>query len=60
MGKMWVSFNVRENLLKDFGTGKTFKATVPALGNKEITLRTYYMKDGKLRSMEGNKSNRCL
>ena len=45
MGKMWVSFNVRENLLKDFGTGKTFKATVPALGNKEITLRTYYMKD---------------
>ena len=45
MGKMWVSFNVREDLLKDFGTGKTFKATVPALGNKEITLRTYYMKD---------------
>ena len=24
---------------------KTFKATIPALGEKEVTLKVYYMKD---------------
>lgn len=45
MDKMWVSFNIREDLLNNIGMGKTFKAKVPALGDKEVTLRTYYMKD---------------
>lgn len=45
MKSLWVSFNMREDLLNDFGMGKTFKATVPALGGKEITLRTYFLKD---------------
>ncbi len=45
MDKMWVAFNMREDLLNGFGVGKTFKAIVPALNNQEITLRTYYMKD---------------
>lgn len=44
MDKMWVSFNVREDLLQNFGVGKTFSASVPALG-KDIKLKTYYMKD---------------
>ncbi len=42
---MWVTFNVREDLLKDFAVGQEIKATVPALGNREITLRIYAMKD---------------
>ncbi len=42
---MWVTFNVREDLLKDFAVGQEIKASVPALGNREITLRIYAMKD---------------
>lgn len=45
MDKMWVTFNIREDLLNDIGMGKTFEATIPALGGKKVTLRTYYMKD---------------
>ncbi len=45
MSKMWVTFNIREDLLNNIGMGKTFETTVPAIGNKKLTLRTYYMKD---------------
>lgn len=45
MNNMWVSFNVREDLLDKFGMHRTFNVIIPALGNKEITLSTYYMKD---------------
>ncbi len=45
MQKMWVTFNVREDMLQNFKMHKTFKATVPALGYAETTLTTYYMKD---------------
>lgn len=45
MSDMWVSFNVREDRLAGFGMNKTFKATIPALGNKEVTLKVFYMKD---------------
>ena len=41
----WVVFNVREDLLKDLQMGATFKAYVPALDNKEITLKVTRMKD---------------
>ncbi|MDL2231130.1 efflux RND transporter periplasmic adaptor subunit [Porphyromonadaceae bacterium OttesenSCG-928-L07] len=45
MNDMWVSFNIREDLLRDISMGKVFKATVPALGNREIELKVSYMKD---------------
>ncbi|MCP9612604.1 HlyD family secretion protein [Coprobacter tertius] len=45
LNKMWVTFNVREELLKDLTMGKELKATIPALGNKEVTLKIYYIKD---------------
>ena len=45
MNNMWVSFNVREDLLDKFGMHRTFNVIIPALGNKKITLSTYYMKD---------------
>lgn len=45
MSNMWVTFNVREDLLSDIGMGRTFSAVIPALGKKKVELRTYYMKD---------------
>ena len=42
---MWVSFNVREDLLEDFTMGKEINATIPALGNKEVKLKIFYVKD---------------
>lgn len=45
LSDMWVSFNVREDQLKDLGMGETFTAFVPALDNKEIELKVTYMKD---------------
>ena len=45
LSKMWVTFNVREELLKDLTMGKELKAIIPALGNKEVMLKIYYIKD---------------
>lgn len=45
MSDMWVTFNVREDLLKDLTMGKEFTAFIPAFNNKEITLKVTYMKD---------------
>jgi len=42
---MWVTFNVREDLLKNLKMNATVKAFVPALDNKEILLKVYYLKD---------------
>lgn len=42
---MWVSFSIREDLLSQVKVGNEVKAFVPALDNKEITLKVYYMKD---------------
>lgn len=44
-GSKWVTFNVREDLLKDIRQGSELRAFVPAMGNKEVTLHVYYMKD---------------
>ncbi len=41
---IWVTFNVREDLLKDMKMGSEIDAVVPALGNKEIKLKITYMK----------------
>lgn len=40
----WVTFNVREDLLKNLKMGKLFKAKIPAL-DKEISLKITYIKD---------------
>lgn len=45
MNDIWVTFNVREDHLAQFKMNGTVKATIPALGNKEVTLKVYYMKD---------------
>ena len=42
---MWVTFNVREDLLKNFAMGSEFEAFVPALDNKTIRLKVSYLKD---------------
>lgn len=42
---MWVSFNVREDLLEGLAIDNEVEAAVPALGNKTVRLRIYYMKD---------------
>lgn len=41
---LWVTFNVREDLLKGIGMGQTFTAYVPAL-DTDIVVRVTYMKD---------------
>ena len=45
LDNMWVSFNVREDLLEGLAIDNEVEATVPALGNKTVRLRIYYMKD---------------
>ena len=45
MSDKWVTFNVREDLLKGLTVGTEIDAIVPALDNKEIKLKVYYMKD---------------
>ena len=42
---MWVTFNVREDLLKNLTMGAEFEAIVPALDNKAIKLKVDYIKD---------------
>ncbi len=42
---MWVTFNVREDLLPNFQIGSEIVAKIPGLGNKEIKLKVYTMKD---------------
>ncbi|WP_080905012.1 HlyD family secretion protein [Parabacteroides sp. Marseille-P3160] len=42
---MWVTFSVREDLLKDFKVGDEIRGFIPGLDKKEITLKVYYLKD---------------
>lgn len=41
---LWVTFNVREDLLKDISMGQTFTVYVPAL-DKDVEVKVTYMKD---------------
>lgn len=45
LNDMWVTFNVREDLLEKLTVGSEFEAVVPALGNRAVQLKVYYMKD---------------
>jgi HlyD family secretion protein len=42
---LWVTFNVREDLLKNLTMGAEFEALIPALDNKTVKLKVDYMKD---------------
>ncbi len=42
---LWVTFNVREDHLSRFGMGQVVRAYIPALGNKEVALKVYFLKD---------------
>ena len=42
---MWVSFNVREDLLENLTMGAEVQARIPALENKEVTLKVFYIRD---------------
>ena len=42
---MWVSFNVREDLLENLTIGAEVQAIIPALENKEVTLKVFYIRD---------------
>lgn len=44
-GETWVAFNVREDRLPALKIGTTVQAIVPALGDKEVTLKVTSMKD---------------
>lgn len=45
MNDMWVTFSVREDLLKDMKIGAQLDAFIPALGDRPVQLKIYYMKD---------------
>ena len=45
LSDMWISFNVREDMLNSLTINTEFDAIVPALGNKKIRLRVNYLKD---------------
>lgn len=44
LNDIWVTFNVREDLLSKINMGNILTAKVPALGNKEVKLRVTYIK----------------
>ena len=40
----WITFNVREDQLKNLTVGKTIKASVPAIGKTNIDFKITYVK----------------
>ncbi len=42
---MWVSFNVREDLLNDMKMGDVLDVWIPALNNQKAQMEIYYIKD---------------
>ena len=47
LNDMWISFSVREDLLKDIKIGSELNAFIPALDNKPVKLKVYYLKDNR-------------
>lgn len=41
----WVTFNVREELLTDLPMGKRFNVMIPAIGNEDIEVEVYFIRD---------------
>ncbi|MGL5683528.1 MAG: HlyD family secretion protein [Marinifilaceae bacterium] len=42
---MWVSFNVREDLLNEMRMGDELNLIIPALNNQEVKMKIYYIRD---------------
>ncbi len=45
MDDMWVSFSVREEMLKDLPNGKVITTDIPALGLTDVKMRVFYVHD---------------
>ena len=45
LSDMWVAFNVREEKLSTLPMNKEIAVTIPALGNKKVKLKVYYVHD---------------
>lgn len=45
LSDLWVTFSVREDLLRDIKKGAVITGLIPALENKEVALKVYYLKD---------------
>ena len=45
LSDLWITFNVREDLLNDLKMGAKIKGFVPALDNREIDMKVYFLKD---------------
>ncbi len=57
LNDMWVTFNVREDFLKDFTVGNEISAFIPAF-DKEIKFKVTYMKDlGYICCLESNQDH---
>ncbi|MCM1297801.1 MAG: efflux RND transporter periplasmic adaptor subunit, partial [Muribaculaceae bacterium] len=42
---IWVTFNVREELLENLGMGEEINVMIPALGEKDLKVKIYYIND---------------
>lgn len=45
LNDMWITFSMREEMLKNIRIGSEMNAFIPALGDKQIRVKVYYMKD---------------
>lgn len=45
LNDIWVTFSIREELLKNIRIGNELNAFIPALDNQPIKVKVYYMKD---------------
>lgn len=43
LSDVWVTFNMREDILSNIRMGKVFSARIPALGNKKVDLKVNYI-----------------
>ena len=58
LNDMWVTFSIREDLLKDIKIGSELNAFIPALDSRPVKLKVYYMKDmGTYAAWKATKTN---
>jgi len=58
LNDVWVTFSIREDLLKDIKIGSEVNAFIPALGGLPVKLKVYYMKDmGSYAAWKATKTN---
>lgn len=58
LNDIWVTFSIREDLLSQIRIGDEVKAFVPALGNQNVQLKVYAMKDmGTYAAWKATKTN---